>query len=110
MTLALALLAASCVVAFEVLVSTRGDLGWFRLFVMALPLHPITSYAIYYIVHHGTILDVAIYFSGSTALIRLIAALYLGQSVNESTIVAYSLTIAALVIKVGAGLATKGAV
>ena len=104
-----AVLAALCVVAFEVASSKWGYLGWPRLFLYALPLHPITSYAIYRIVTTGTILDVAIYFSGSTALVRLAAAVWLGQTVSEATMVAYGLTIAALVIKIGSIMLIKGA-
>lgn len=105
----LAILAALCVVSFEVASSKWGHIGWPRLFLYALPLHPITSYAIYRIVTTGTILDVAIYFSGSTALVRLAAAVWLGQPVNEATIVAYSLTIAALMIKIVSIMLVKGA-
>lgn len=102
-----AILAALCVVAFEVASSKWGHIGWPRLFLYALPLHPITSYAIYRIVTTGTILDVAIYFSGSTALVRLAAAVWLGQAVSEATIVAYGLSCAALLIKVGSVLLVK---
>lgn len=102
-----ALAAAATVVGNEVLVAKNPGLGWARLFLIMLPLHPITSYAIYRIVSTGSILDVAIYFSGSTAIFRLGAAIWLGQAVTEATMVAYGLTIAALVIKVGSLVLVK---
>lgn len=109
MTLLWALLAASTVVANEIFCAKFPGTPWIRVFFLMLPLHPITSYAIYRIVTTGSILDVAIYFSGSTALLRLGAAVWIGQPVSEATMVAYGLTIAALVIKVGSILLVKGA-
>jgi hypothetical protein len=94
----LGLVAGTCAVGIEVLFRAT-QLSWPVLFVSTLPLQVVINYAIFQIVRGDSILAVAIWFSGTTSVLRLVAQLSVGGTVSPLTWVAYGLTVVALLVK-----------
>lgn len=98
------LLGACCAVLAESLYVKFGSLGWFRLWLLSLPLQAGISWSIFQITRQDSLLSIPIWFGGSTALLRILSTLWLGQSVSGWTWGAYGLTCLALVVKISGNL------
>lgn len=89
-------------VSIEVLFKRYPGVAWFPyLWLATLPLQAIINFSIWQILQHDSILGVAIWFSASTAILRLGAVLWLGTPIGTLTWMAYGLTISALFLKFG---------
>ena len=98
------LMAGASAIAIEVIFST-APYSWGTLFLVTLPLQAVINYGIYTIVRGDSILAVAIWFSGTTSLLRLGAQLAVGSgTIGAATWLAYGLTLLAVAIKLVASL------
>lgn len=94
------LLGGLSAVGIEVIFKRLPEMPWWpNLWLLTLPLQGVINLSIWHILQHDSILGVAIWFSASTALLRLAAQGYLGGEIPLLTKYAYGLTILALALK-----------
>ena len=99
--LAFGLAGGVAAVGVELLFKRFPTAPYLTLYLATIPFQAVINWSIWNILQRDSLLGLAIWFSASTALLRLAATMWLGTTIGELTWAAYALIIAAMVMKIG---------